>query len=85
MSYSVKTTKEGIDYNAVSKVLKSFGMSDCDVDTQKKIFQNSYAVSFYMMMIIDWVCKSTFGWFCKLHCIILLWLKNIMDKGLDVY
>ena len=46
MSYSVKTTKEGIDYNAVSKVLKSFGMSDCDVDTQKKIFQNSYAVSF---------------------------------------
>lgn len=46
MSYSIKTTKEGIDYNAVSKVLKSFGMSDRDVDTQKKIFQNSYAVSF---------------------------------------
>ena len=52
MSYSVKTIKEGIDYNAVSKVLKSFGMSDCDVDTQKKIFQNGYAVLiFYMMMI----------------------------------
>ncbi len=46
MSYRIKTTKENIDYSAVNSLLRYYGMSECDVDTQRKIFQNSYAVSF---------------------------------------
>lgn len=46
MGYSIKTTKDDVDYNAVNDILKSYGMSNDDVEIRKKIFLNSYAVSF---------------------------------------
>ena len=39
MSYSVKTTKKVLTIMQLVKVLKSFGMSDCDVDTQRRFFR----------------------------------------------
>lgn len=46
MAIYIKNTKDDIDYEAVSRLLRSFGMSDRDASGQETIFKNSYAVSF---------------------------------------
>ena len=39
---------EHIDFSQVWEILHFYGLSDLDVDTQEKVFQNSYAVVFVM-------------------------------------
>lgn len=46
MSLSIKTSKEHVDYQAVADILKRAGLSNYDAETEKKIFENSYAVAF---------------------------------------
>lgn len=46
MSISIKTSKENVDYQAVSEILRKAGLSNYDAETEKKIFENSYAVAF---------------------------------------
>lgn len=46
MKYYIKTSKEDIDYQAVSDILGYYGMSSLNAEMQEKVFKNSYAVSF---------------------------------------
>lgn len=46
MSYTVQTTTEGINFQEVRDLLACYGLSHFDVETQKKAFENSYAVVF---------------------------------------
>ena len=46
MSIRVKTDKENVDYQAVAEILDHFGLSHYDAETEKKIFENSYAVAY---------------------------------------
>jgi ribosomal protein S18 acetylase RimI-like enzyme len=46
MSLELRTEKEGVDYQAVADILRRAGLCDYDAETEKKIFENSYAVAF---------------------------------------
>ena len=77
MGYSIKTTKDDVDYNAVNDILKSYGMSNDDVEIRKKIFLNSYAVSFSVAQ--GHFLTDTL----KRPCITLHLQKNITVKDSD--
>ncbi len=44
--YRIVKSCDKIDFNQVSEILNYYGLSDLDASTQKKIFENSYAVVF---------------------------------------
>lgn len=46
MSIKIITSKENIDWQAVAELLSYYGLSSLDTETQKKVFENSYAVAF---------------------------------------
>jgi aralkylamine N-acetyltransferase len=46
MSIEIRTTTEGIDWERVAGVLQQAGLSHDDAETQKLIFQRSFAVAF---------------------------------------
>lgn len=46
MAIQIKTEKEHADYQAVADILDHFGLSHYDAETERRIFENSYAVSF---------------------------------------
>lgn len=46
MAYRFQYNTEAVDWNRVSGLLAHYGLSNLDADTQKKVFENSYAVVF---------------------------------------
>jgi aralkylamine N-acetyltransferase len=46
MSVYIKTSTEDVDWERVAWLLKSFGLSGFDANTQEKVFKNSYATAF---------------------------------------
>lgn len=46
MAYRFQNNTEAVDWKRVSELLSHFGLSKLDADTQKKVFENSYAVVF---------------------------------------
>lgn len=44
----IKTDIEGIDFEEVRSLLNGFGLSDLDAETQKLVFERSYAKVFVM-------------------------------------
>lgn len=48
MDYKIKTTTEEIDFNEVRDILHYHKLSNYDIETIKKIFENSYAVIFLL-------------------------------------
>ncbi|MBE5871947.1 MAG: GNAT family N-acetyltransferase [Lachnospiraceae bacterium] len=63
------TTTEGIDFEQVTKILNDYGLSTFDVITQKKVFENSYAMVFLRegkkivgmgRAISDGICQAAF-------------------------
>lgn len=46
LNIEIKTTKENIDWQAVAELLSYYGLRSFDADTQRKVFENSYAVAF---------------------------------------
>lgn len=46
MPITVKTSREGIDWEKVASLLSYFGLSNLDAKAQKKAFDNSFAVAF---------------------------------------
>ncbi|MBQ8085823.1 MAG: GNAT family N-acetyltransferase [Lachnospiraceae bacterium] len=67
--YEVVTTTEGIDFSQVTKILNDYGLSSFDIGTQKRVFENSYAVVFLKKgeliigmgrAISDGICQAAF-------------------------
>lgn len=67
MEYTIKTTTEGVDFGKVREILHSHGLSQFDVETQRKVFENSYAVVFLYIQdelvgvgraISDGICQA---------------------------
>lgn len=67
--FEIITTTEGIDFNQVTKILNDYGLSSFDVATQKRVFENSYAVVFLRdgdkmigmgRAISDGICQAAF-------------------------
>jgi len=48
MDYEIITSTQGINFSEVSEILKFHGLCDYDADTQKTIFERSYAVVFLL-------------------------------------
>lgn len=46
MRIKIKTNRINIDWKAVAELLSYYGLSSLDADTQKMVFENSYAVAF---------------------------------------
>ena len=46
MSYHIQVSVENINWERVAELLSYFGLSNFDAKTQKKVFENSYAVAF---------------------------------------
>lgn len=46
MDCQFKTTTESVDWAGVAAILSHFGLSQLDPETQKKVFERSYAVVF---------------------------------------
>lgn len=46
MSYQIQESVENINWKRVAELLSYFGLSNFDAKTQKKVFENSYAVAF---------------------------------------
>jgi ribosomal protein S18 acetylase RimI-like enzyme len=46
MGIEIRTTKQGIDWERVAEVLHQAGLSHDDAETQKLVFERSYAVAF---------------------------------------
>lgn len=46
--YKIVKSCKNIDFFQVWEILHYYGLSDLDVDTQKKVFENSYAVVFLL-------------------------------------
>ena len=46
MSLTLRTTREGVDWERVAALLAHFGLSHDDAETQRLIFERSYAVVF---------------------------------------
>ncbi|MBN7771750.1 GNAT family N-acetyltransferase [Clostridium aminobutyricum] len=46
MAYRFQKNTESVDWNIVSELLYHFRLNNLDADTQKKVFENSYAVIF---------------------------------------
>ncbi len=44
MKYKIVKSCKNIDFSQVCEILHFYGLSDLDVDTQEKVFKNSYAV-----------------------------------------
>ena len=44
----IRTTTEGIDFDEVRDLLAGYGLSDLDSDTQKLVFERSYAKVFLL-------------------------------------
>lgn len=44
----IKTTTEGIDFDEVRDLLNGYGLSDLDSDTQRLVFERSYAKVFLL-------------------------------------
>ena len=44
----IKTTTEGIDFDEVRDLLNGYGLSDLDTDTQRLVFERSYAKVFLL-------------------------------------
>lgn len=47
MKYTIEKTCKNIDFQQVYEILHFYGLSDLDVNTQKQVFENSYAVVFF--------------------------------------
>ncbi len=48
MKYKIVKSCENIDFSQVCELLHFYGLSNLDVDTQEKVFKNSYAVVFLL-------------------------------------
>ena len=48
MKYKIVKSCKNIDFSQVCEILHFYGLSDLDVDTQEKVFKNSYAVVFLL-------------------------------------
>lgn len=46
--YKIINSCANIDFSQVWEILHFYGLSDLDIDTQEKVFTNSYAVAFLM-------------------------------------
>lgn len=46
MAYRFQTNTESVDWARVAELLSYFGLSSLDAETQRKVFENSYAVVF---------------------------------------
>jgi len=46
VTYKFQYNTDYVDWKRVSELLSHFGLSDLDAETQRKVFQNSYAVVF---------------------------------------
>lgn len=46
MTYRIQYNTEAVDWDIVSGLLSHFGLSQLDGETQKQVFENSYAVVF---------------------------------------
>lgn len=46
--YKVLRSCKNVDFSQVWEILHFYGLSDLDIDTQEKVFKNSYAVVFLM-------------------------------------
>lgn len=46
--YKIINSCVNIDFSQVWEILHFYGLSDLDIDTQEKVFTNSYAVAFLM-------------------------------------
>ena len=46
MDYRIQTKTEGINFSEVCEILAYYGLSNFDVETQKRVVNNSYAVVF---------------------------------------
>ena len=46
MTYRIQYDTEAVDWSIVSGLLSHFGLSHLDAETQKQVFENSYAVAF---------------------------------------
>lgn len=46
--YKIIKSCQNIDFSQVCEILRFYGLSDLDIDTQEKVFKNSYAVVFLM-------------------------------------
>ena len=44
LEYRIKTDHSGIDFSQVHEILHFYGLSNLDLETQEKVFRNSYAV-----------------------------------------
>ncbi|MBO7452936.1 MAG: GNAT family N-acetyltransferase [Clostridiales bacterium] len=44
----IKTTTEGVDFDEVRDLLNGYGLSDLDSDTQRLVFERSYAKVFLL-------------------------------------
>lgn len=65
--YKIVKSCKNIDFSQVCEILHFYGLSDLDVDTQEKVFKNSYAVVFLIdekkivgvgRAISDGVCQA---------------------------
>lgn len=65
--YNVIKSCENIDFSQVCEILHFHGLSDLDINTQKKVFENSFAVVFLLdknkligvgRAISDGVCQA---------------------------
>ena len=45
-TYEIIDSCEDIDFREVSELLKYYGLSDLDSDTQRQVFRNSYVTIF---------------------------------------
>lgn len=46
MTYRFQDNTDSVDWTRVAELLTYFGLSNLDADTQKRVFENSYAVVF---------------------------------------
>lgn len=46
MGLEIRTSKEQVDWEGVSRILSFYGLSHLDAATQKTVFERSYAVAF---------------------------------------
>lgn len=67
MDYIIQKTTDNINFDEVRDILSCYGLSSFDAETQKKIFENSYAVVFLIQdgrvigvgrAISDGVCQA---------------------------
>ncbi len=67
IKYEIIKSCDDIDFSQVSEILNFYGLSDFDCKVQKKVFENSYAVTFLILeekiigvgrAISDGICQA---------------------------